>query len=165
MTLADLAVHREVTVLIDLLVKSRRIRGDLPQQRLATMLGVSTRTVQDWEAAQDAPTVRHLIAWAHLLALRIAVVDGLDRQIRCPLVRERGEEYEVFETRRLAAILRDLREAVPRLTQREVARLAGVSRLSILRWENLETFPRTTGLVRWAHALDCRIRLVPLRPA
>lgn len=163
MSLADQAIQREVSALIAILVGARRDRGDLPQRRLATLLGVAAHSVQDWETGTDVPTVRHLIAWARLVALKLAVLDDRGRQIRRPLVREHDEPFETYELRRLTVILRELRNAHPRVTQHDLARAAGVSHASIARWENLTVPPRTTGLVRWARSLDCQITFIPFR--
>lgn len=161
LTTAD--AQRELAVLTDLLTAVRADHGDLPQHRLASMLGVSTNSVTDWESGQESLTVRHLIAWAHSLALRLVIVDAFGAQIRYPLTRDNAEAWDAYELRRLTGTLRDVREGSLGLTQLEVAHKAGVSRSSIRHWEVLTTPPRTIGFLRWTMALGCRIRLAQLQ--
>lgn len=162
---ADVSIQHQVATLVAVLSAARKRRGDLPQRRLAALVGVATQTVQDWEAGADAPTLKHLIAWARLVDFKVALLDGLGQEIRRPLARERDEEWIAYEIRRLTTILRELRNAHPRFTQRDLAVRVGVSRISILRWENNESPPRLSGLFGWARALDCQVGLVPLRTA
>lgn len=165
MSSADVdAVHRELADLVDTLTEARRDLGDLPQHRLATLLGVSAHTVQDWETGDDYPTVRHLIGWARLVGFKLALFDDDEQPVRLPVAREPDESFEQYELRRLVASLRDLRTAHPRIAQSKVADRAGVSRISIVNWENLDASPRSSGFVRWVQALDCRLKLVRLRP-
>ncbi|GAA2011723.1 hypothetical protein GCM10009839_02400 [Catenulispora yoronensis] len=162
--LTDAAVQEEVAVLTVQLTAARVQRGDLPQHRLASLLGVSTNSVIDWESGRESLTVRHLIVWARALMLRLVIVDTLGARVHLPLVRDRGEDWDTYELRRLITTLRDIRKAGDRLTQIEVARRAGVGQTSLRHWETLTTAPRTFSLIRWAMALDCGIRLAPLRP-
>jgi DNA-binding XRE family transcriptional regulator len=156
--------QRELAVLTDLLTAVRTDHGNLPQHRLASMVGVSTNSVIDWESGQESLTLRHLIAWAHSLALRLVIIDAFGAQIRYPLARDSAEAWDAYELRRLTGALRDVREGSLGLTQLEVARKAGVSRSSIRHWEVLTTPPRSIGFIRWTMALGFRIRLAQLRP-
>jgi transcriptional regulator with XRE-family HTH domain len=157
--LAEADVQRELTLLTGLLTAARRNHGALTQHRLASMLRVSTNSVTDWESGQESLTVRHLILWARALILRPVIVDACGSQIRYSPPRDHEEAWDTYELRRLTGLLRDLRKGRFRWTQLEVADKAGVSRSSIRHWEALTTPPRTLGLIRWAMALDCRIRL------
>lgn len=159
---AETDVHPELALLTSQLARARRRRGDLPQHRLASMLGVSANSITEWESGQESLTVRHLVLWARVLRLRLVIVDAFDAQVRYPLSRDPGEGWDSYELRRLTGTLRDVRRGSVRLTQLDVARKAGVSRSSILNWETLATHPRALGLIRWAMALDCRLRLAHL---
>lgn len=162
--LAEADVQRELTLLTGLLTAARRDHGDLPQRRLASMLGVSVNSVTEWESGQESLTVRHLVVWARVMALRLVIVDVFGAQVPYPLPRDHGEAWDTYELRRLTGALRDVRKSGVRSTQLEVACKAGVSRSSLLNWEALITHPRALGLIRWAMALDCRIRLARLQP-
>ena len=105
--------------------------------------------------------MRHLVSWAHLVGCRIVIVDDGGRA-GWPVVREPGEVWDDFEARRLTTTLRGLREGgLPWRSQVEVARLAGVSRKSITRWESGQGLPRMVGLIGWTLALGCRVAPVP----
>lgn len=163
--LADATVQQELAILTDRLVAARKDQGGVTRYRLARMLGVSSNSVIDWESGQESLTVHHLIVWARALMLRVVIVDALGEQIRGALPRDLGEDWVRYELRGLMLVLRDVRNAHPRLTQREVADRARVSRRSIRRWENLETSPRTLGFIRWTMALECKVRLAPMQPS
>ncbi|WP_194908873.1 helix-turn-helix domain-containing protein [Catenulispora rubra] len=162
--LTNEAVQQELELLTRTLTVARKDLGDLPQRKLASMLGVAKTSVVDWETGQDSPTVRNLIGWARILMLRLVIVDRIGVQVPCSVPREHGETWETYELRRLTMVLRDVRNAYPMLPQLEVANRGGFSRVSLVHWESLRTPPRTLGLIRWAMALDCRVRLAPMRP-
>ncbi|MEY9857628.1 DNA-binding transcriptional regulator YiaG [Catenulispora sp. GAS73] len=156
-------VRGELAGINGVLVAARRGRGGLSQERLAGLLGVSAESVRVWELegwVRDGPTLVHLIGRARVLGMRVVIIDGRGDWVYSPLGRELGERQDAFEMRCLLAVLRGLRlETWPRLTQSEVARLAGVDTSSIKNWERQVSPPRAVGFMRWVLALGCRVEL------
>ncbi|WP_369125500.1 helix-turn-helix domain-containing protein [Catenulispora pinisilvae] len=156
-------VGHELAWLVGVLKAARRECGDLPQRRLAVLLGVSVTTVQDWERGEEYPRLAYLIAWARVFGLGVVIVDGCGEWVRVLVVREPGEGRDVFEVRRLVVTLRWLRECrMSWRSQAEVARAAGVSRASLVNWEGGAWSPHGTGFMRWVLALGCRVELRPV---
>lgn len=153
-----------LAALVTELRQERYRRGDVTQEVLAARLGVVPGSVVDWESGRDLPSAFHLVLWCRALGLRLVVTDSAGVRVRL----EPGwraphggstKPYAQRELYRLAAALWAVRKARG-LSQAQVAALSGVERRSVTRWESAQGNPRPLGLVRWAHALGCEIRLV-----
>ncbi|GIH26009.1 hypothetical protein Aph01nite_43190 [Acrocarpospora phusangensis] len=51
---------------------------DIPTSAVASAAGTSPSAVRKWRTAAAAPSYLHVCAWADLVRLRVAVVDGAD---------------------------------------------------------------------------------------
>lgn len=155
-------VREALVSVTGVLLTARRRRRDMPQHRLAKLMGVSATTVSGLETewGPDGPTLLCLTAWARLLGFRIAIVDDHGEWVQMPLVQEPGEGRDAFEARRLMVTLRWLRDVGrPRRTQAEVALMAGTSRTSLKGWEGRGGLPRTVVFIRWVLVLGCQVEL------
>lgn len=162
MLITEVDARRELAFLTGILTAAQKDIG-LPDRKLASTLGVATNSVVDWGTGQDSPTAPHLIGWAMAAGLRLVIVNDAGTRVPCSLQRESGETSGVYELRKLTTVLCDVRNAYPPLSQLEVARRAGVSRVSLVHWERMRTPPRALSLIRWAMALDLSFRLARLR--
>jgi len=137
-----------------------RTGAGIGQQELARHLGVTPRSLRDWEKAYDVPSTRHFLGWAGRLGRRLTLVESQETPGILPVVRlDDGEAWERHETRRLVAVLRARREERG-WTQTDMGLLLGVSRSSVQRWEDVEKSPQAISLAAWAHRLDFRLALV-----
>nr|WP_228561268.1 helix-turn-helix transcriptional regulator [Catenulispora pinisilvae] len=137
-----------------------RYRAGVSQAAVAGRLGVTDRSLRDWEKQYDSPSTAHLIGWAYefgdRLVLRVPqVVPELP-----PVVLPPGETTFVeHEVRRLAAMLK-ARRKVLKLSQTGLGRLVGVCRSSLQRWEDGQESPAALNLITWASVLGYTLDLV-----
>lgn len=160
------AAPAELNTLLAELKQLRRRRGDLPQEVLAARLDVVTTSLASWEAGREQPTAIHLVMWSRELGLRVAIIDRDGIEVSVSIVVDPAglgadDSYSQRELRRLSAALRSARSR-RRLSQAALAARLGVNRRSITRWETAQGYPRPIGLVLWARALECNVRLVPI---
>jgi DNA-binding transcriptional regulator YiaG len=155
----DAAANAELAELLEKLRRTRQRSGSLTQQGLAEVLKVRTGSVQDWELGRDSPTMIHLIRWVRVLGFHLVVDDRLGPAEHPPrAIPGDGFTWEMLEIARLATALAQARKRRG-IRQANLAAQLGVSRWSITRWESAQGHPRPIGLVAWARALECRIRL------
>jgi DNA-binding transcriptional regulator YiaG len=143
---------------------SARHAARLTQEMISDVLGVSSRTLRDWERDHDTPSLKHLISWAYALGFRLTIVDPSRPSKTSPVALEDGESLELHELRRLAAPLASKRRA-RELSPGDLALLLGVSRSSVRRWEDGQKFPRPVALIAWANRLKCSVRLERVAPS
>jgi DNA-binding transcriptional regulator YiaG len=158
----DLTARERLAALSSELKRARHQRGDLPQELLATRLGVVTTSVANWEAGRDDPSAPHWMEWSRELGRRVAITDSDGNEILAvpgPGAMRR-EPHAYRELRRMSTVLRAVRVR-RRLPQEALAAKLGVNRRSVIRWESVEGYPRPTGYVHWALALGCDVHLLP----
>ena len=142
---------------------SARHAARLTQEMISDLLGVTSRTLRDWERDRDTPSLKHLISWAYALGFRLMVVDPSRPSRLSPVALKDDESLELHELRRLATPLAANRRA-RELSPGDLALLLGVSRSSVRRWEDGEKFPRPVALIAWASRLKCSVRLERIAP-
>jgi transcriptional regulator with XRE-family HTH domain len=152
------AAEPDLGDLVHRLFAERRHRRGLPRHAVAERLGVAASTVVAWESGRDAPSLRHLIRWANLFDLRLAICDEHGDRSLPEIVLREGEDWDSGEVRRLMATLYDIRR-VRRLTQSTVGELLGVTGPAVLRWEQAHRRPPLVTLVRWVRELGCVVQL------
>ena len=144
-------------------LRSRRLEVGISQNALSEGLPVRGRAISEWETGTIEPTLGHLILWSRELGLRLVIV-GPDGELRYGPQRQRpGEAQEIFDRRRLAAPLRNRRQALG-MSQGRLCELLGVTRDSVHRWELARVPPRPMAHVVWAQTLGCSIALRPIDP-
>ena len=157
----DAAARRDLAAVLDRLRAVRREQRGMTQGLLASRLGVVTGSVADWEAGRNCPELGHLIGWARELGERLVVIDRNGCPATLSVGPDDGEQWAVFELRRLVTPLWARRRS-RELSQTELAEAVGVSRLSVQRWEAAKVFPRPIALVVWARVLGCTVALAPV---
>lgn len=121
------------------LIGARREALQLSRQTLAEMVGVSCRTISNWELGHRRPSPRHLRALA--TALEIPV-----EQLAACLARDPGVSP-------LGALI-DRRRIELGISSSELAREIGATEATLSRWVNGHHRPRPESLRRLAHALQ-----------
>lgn len=160
---ADTSARTELSSLLGKLRRARQARSALPQHRLAALLAVTEKSLQDWELGRDSPTLAHLVRWSRELGYRLHIDDHefapapATSAARLPASRE--PDWELLEIARLAEALRDARRC-RNVLQAALAEQLGVTRWSVTRWECAQVHPRPLALITWARALDCGVRLL-----
>ena len=145
----------------DLRAARQSIPG-LTQARLGALLAVTARTVREWEASREHPTMHHLIRWCHELGFRLLVVEYSGTEPQVELAPRAGESWAQREARRVAAVLKGARVRRS-VTQKLLATRLGISLASMKRWESAAGHPRALGLFRWAGFLEYSIQLGPIK--
>ena len=133
-------------------LRTARTEAGLSQPAAAASLPFRGRAISEWENGLVEPKLRHLILLADRLDLRLTLVDRYRQPVPSALWQRPGEEWVVFQRRRLATLLRHRRVALGLATSR-VGDLVGVSRDSIQRWELVRVPPRPIAHVVWAQRL------------
>ncbi|WP_438939723.1 helix-turn-helix domain-containing protein [Catenulispora pinisilvae] len=131
----------------------------LDRQAVAELLGVSGRTVRDWERCYEHPGTPYLVAWAYMFGLRLAVMEPNAPRRPVPVSLEPGELLVDHELRPIAVQLKQRRE-VREISQTDLAGMVGVSRSSLQRWEDDAQTPGALLLITWAGRLGCRVALM-----
>jgi len=138
-------------------LRSARVSGGYPRERLADSLGVGIATVRSWEAGRRIPTLVNLVRSGRELGLRLVIV-GLDGQVRSARIAVKPDEiWEHREIRSLVAALRGERRGGA-VSQDLLAERIGVSAWSVAQFEQGRLHPRPAVLAVWAAALDCAVR-------
>ncbi|MBS2554341.1 helix-turn-helix domain-containing protein [Catenulispora sp. NL8] len=142
---------------------SARSASRLSQEAFASRLGVSARSLRDWEKGYDLPALGRLIAWARLLGFRLIVVasEGVLGDPGENVVE--GESYEKSELRRLVAPLR-IRRRQRSLSQTDMGLLLGVDRVTLASWERASHSPTVENLLAYVGRVRCRLDLEPIEP-
>lgn len=140
-------------------LRAARGRVGLTQEQLAAALCISVWTLRAWELRRQYPSMLGMIRWCGAVGFRLIVVgaSGVERHPEREVVKVDGSEQS--EMRRLAAVLREVREQCE-ITQAALAARLGVSRSSLKGWESGAGHPRPLGLLRWARSLGCQVILV-----
>lgn len=132
-----------------------RLADDIDRDVLAEKLQVELRTLRDWERRYDWPSLVHAVSWALALGFRFEVTGHSTSE---DLPELDAEAFAQFEMRRLASVLKPLR-ITQRLSQTDLALIIGVSRSSLLRWEDGPQLARLPALIVWADRLGETIGL------
>jgi transcriptional regulator with XRE-family HTH domain len=130
---------------------------------VAESLGVSPRTVFDWEKRYDHPSTPNLITWAYGFGLCLVLVESRTNQALVPVPLEAGQPLVRHELGRIAGRLKQAREALG-ITQEDLALMVVVTRSSLQRWEDNDQTPGALHLITWADRLKYRVVLIPERP-
>ncbi|MDD3404932.1 MAG: helix-turn-helix domain-containing protein [Paludibacteraceae bacterium] len=70
----------------DLYIKTIRDKLDISQEKLAEMIGVSIRTVQNWEAGKKIPASKHAILRSMISDDEVANTQSSDKQTKKKLL-------------------------------------------------------------------------------
>jgi len=153
------AAESDLGDLVYVLILARRGHSVFRRRlALAAHLGVAVSTLNDWEAGRDAPTLLHLIRWARVFDLCLAICDA-DGDY--PLPESAGgddQNWEVREARRLLYALGEIRRGLS-VTQLQLGGRLDVTETTVLRWERARRHPRLLSLMDWARELGCVIQL------
>jgi DNA-binding XRE family transcriptional regulator len=129
------------------------------QTILAQNLGVSRRSIVEWEHVRTVPNIRLFIQWAQVLGFRLQVWELHTGDRYAMTVSSGDESFEVRESAFLVDVLRQLR-AGHRITQEVLADRLGMTAWSISRYELAREQPHMITLIAWCAALGCNILLV-----
>ena len=155
------AVRRRLGTIQRQLLAARRSTG-LHQQALAELLGVSTRTLRDWERRYDHPSTPNLIGWTYAVGFRLVFTELEGGGVRAPVSLGPGESFVEHEVRRLTVLLKARREE-REISQTDLSLLIGVGRSSLQRWEYGGQTPMALYLISWSDRLGYTVGLTPCR--
>jgi transcriptional regulator with XRE-family HTH domain len=155
----DYDAQRMLARVISVLRTARGSSGQ-SQSALSSRLPVSSKAISDWETGAIQPTLGHLIQWSRELGYHLVVSRGGGQLPHGARQRGERETGVSFERRHLATPLKSRRIALG-LSQGDLARLVGVSRDSVQRWELGYVPPRPIALAVWAQKVGCSVILRP----
>ncbi|MBS2554086.1 transcriptional regulator [Catenulispora sp. NL8] len=138
-----------------------RLAAKMSQEALGEVLGVTSRSLRDWEKHYDSPSLGHAFDWAQRLGFRLALADRLVEATAFPVEVKHHHIWQMQEYRLLAPFLKARRRA-RKISQTDLGLIVGVTRSTLQRWEDGEQFPRLIGLIVWADRLDYSVELQPL---
>ena len=153
------AVRRRLAAIQRRLLVARKAAG-LSQEKLAGVLGVSSRSLRDWERGYDIPGLAHLIDWARVLGFRLVLVELEAGPVLAPVSLGPGESLVEHEVGRMAVPLKVRREERG-ISQTDLGLIVGVTRSSLQRWEDRQQIPVAVSLVSWADRLGYTVGLMP----
>lgn len=155
----DYEAERTLARIIGALRSARQDAG-ITQNALTYHLPIRGRAISEWETGAVEPKLNHLVLVADELQHRLVLVGSDGRMVLGPIRQRPGEEWVVFQRRRLATPLRNRRLARG-WNQTNLGLLVGVGRDSIQRWELARVPPRAIALVVWAQKLGYTLALAP----
>ena len=104
------AVRRRLNAMQRQLEVARQAAG-MERQVLAGSLGVTPRTLRDWERCYETPSMPNLIGWAHAFGFRLTLVDRQGAVMLPPVPLPSGLSLVEHEVGRFAVALKARREA------------------------------------------------------